>query len=126
MTDQFTQKALSKLKSELPGIKGQKESAMKKAVAEALESFCRQDAAFARAVAEGGSFANCMKAVAKGVGNSISDLEAYRKAVRFYFPEAEVRFAMTVETGGQPEPDAVLQEPAPPAERKILDLTDFL
>lgn len=126
MTDQFTQKALSKLKSELPGIKGQKESAMKKAVAEALESFCRQDAAFARAVAEGGSFANCMKAVAKGVGNSISDLEAYRKAVRFYFPEAEVRFAMTVETGGQPEPDAVLQEPAPSAERKILDLTDFL
>ena len=116
--------AVSRIKNDLPGIKGQKESAMKEAVAEALESFCKQDEAFARAVAGGGSFADCMKAVAKGVGNSISDLDAYRKAVRFYFPEADIRFAMTIETGGQPEP--LLPEPITPSERKILDLTDFL
>lgn len=134
MKNQYTDKALSKLKEELPGIKGQKESVMKKAVAEALESFCRQDESFAKAVAEGGSFSDCMKAVAKGTGSSISDLEAYRKAVRFYFPQAEVRFAMTVETGTRPaetgtktkEPDAIQQRPVPLTSRKILDLTDFL
>lgn len=132
MKNQYTDKALSKLKEELPGIKGQKELVMKKAVAEALESFCRQDASFAQAVAEGGSFSDCMKAVAKGTGNSISDLEAYRKAVRFYFPQAEVRFAMTVETGTKPaetgtkaaKPASIQPKPAPI--RKILDLTDFL
>lgn len=141
MSNQYTDKALSKLKEELPGIKGQKESAMKNAVAEALESFCRQDESFAQAVAEGGSFSDCMKAVAKGTGSSISDLEAYRKAVRFYFPQADVRFAMTVETGTKPaetgtqaaktgtkpsEPAAIQTEDVPVPDRKILDLTDFL
>ena len=141
MSNQYTEKALSKLKEELPGIKGQKESAMKNAVAEALESFCRQDESFARAVAEGGSFSDCMKAVAKGTGGSISDLEAYRKAVRFYFPKAEVSFTMTVETGTKPEetgtqaaktgtkpsePAAIQTEDVPVPARKILDLTDFL
>lgn len=124
MSNQIINDAVSKIKKELPGIKGQKEAVMKKAVAEALESFCRQDEAFARTVVEGGSFADCMVAVAKGVGNSISDLEAYRKAVRFYFPGAEIRFAMTIETGSAPEP--AVPEPAPVSSRKILDLTDFL
>ncbi len=117
----WQQQAIDKIKGGLPAITDRKDSAMKSAVAEALESFCRQDEAFARAVAEGGSFPDCMKAVAKGVGNSISDLEAYRKAVRFYFPEADIRFAMTVETGAQP-PAVDRPEPS----RKILDLTDFL
>lgn len=127
--NKYTAEALAKLKKELPEIKGSKESAMKKAVAEALESFCRQDDGFAQAVVLGGSFPACMKAVAKGVGGSISDLDAYKKAVKFYFPEAEVRFTMTVETGrGAHSGDAlpVVPEPAVPASRKILDLTDFL
>ena len=86
----------------------------------------------ARAVAEGGSFSDCMKAVVKGVGSSISDLEAYRKAVRFYFPQAEVRFVMTLETGTEPAETGTKAakagtNPAKPASgRKILDLTDFL
>lgn len=41
--------------------------AMKSEVGKALQDFCRQDAEFAQAVAQGGSFAGCMKAVAKGV-----------------------------------------------------------
>ena len=126
MSNQYIEAAIDRLKKELPGIKGQKESVMKRAVAEAMENFCRQDGAFARAVAEGGSFADCMKAVAKGVGNSISDLEAYRRAVRFYFPEAEIRFVMTIETGSAPEMAVSRPEPAPASSRKILDLTDFL
>lgn len=67
-----------------------------------------------------------MKAVAKNCGSSISDLEAFRRAVRFYFPGADVQFHMTVnlcasvETG---EPEQVED-----AKRKtvIIDLEDFL
>lgn len=63
--------------------------------------FCRQDAEFAQAVVQGGSFADCMKKVAAGVGNSISDLDAYKKAVQFYFPGAEVRMQLTIDLIGQ-------------------------
>ena len=49
---------------------------------DALLEFCRQNEEFAQAVAQGGSFQECMKAVAQGVGNCISDLEAYRRAER--------------------------------------------
>ena len=54
-------------------------SAMKNAVCEALDGFCRQDAEFAQAVVQGGTFTDCMKAVAKGCGSAISDLEAFRR-----------------------------------------------
>ena len=98
-----------------------KASAMAPAVKEALLSFCRQDEEFAQAVAQGGSFKDCMAAVAKGVGSSISDLEAYRKAVRFYFPGAEIRMTMSIDLIGAAE------LPAP--EKKtgiVLNLEDFL
>ena len=89
-------------------------------VREALTDFCRQDAEFAQAVAQGGSFKDCMAAVAKGVGGSISDLEAYRKAVRFYFKGADVRFRMEIDL-------CPTAEEAPrSAQKKILDIADFL
>ena len=59
---------------------------MKASVKEALESFADQDDEFAQAIVQGGSFSDCMKAVAKGCGQSISDLEAYQRAAAFYFP----------------------------------------
>lgn len=103
--------------------------AMKSAVCEALDGFCRQDAEFAQAVVQGGTFEDCMKAVAKGCGSSISDLEAFRRAVQFYFPGADVRFQMnvdlcaSVEVEEEPTPEPTL---APKTERKILSLEDFL
>ncbi len=78
-------------------VKGQKEGAMKQAVKDTLLNFCRQDEEFAQAVVQGGSFAECMTAVAKGVGTSISDLEAYKKAVSFYFPGAGIHMVMTID-----------------------------
>ena len=69
------------------------------------------------AVAQGGSFADCMTALAKGVGSSISDLEAYRKAVGFYFDGAQVEYSMTIRL-----------EPADTGrgrESIVLDLADF-
>ena len=41
-------------------------SAMKGLICEKLCIFCKQDSEFAQAVVQGGPFADCMKAVAKG------------------------------------------------------------
>lgn len=126
--------AVDKLKEGQKAVSGNKEKAMAHAVAARLESFCRQDAEFARAVAQGGTFADCMKAVANGVGSSISDLDAYKKAVRFYFPGAEVKMQLTISlTGEAAMPEPVAAEPAPEQKPNIIsldlrdsfDLSDF-
>ena len=125
--------ALAKLDDEqVKAVRGQKEHAMAGAVAGALRSFCRQSAEFSKAVANGGSFADCMAAVAKGVGQSISDVDAYKKAVGFFFPSADIRVQMHIDLGGE------AAAPAPAAEQKpelrvvksaspfSLNLDDFL
>lgn len=119
--NEYTELALERLEKEFASVSGAKPAAMKKAVREALESFIGQDDEFAQAVVQGGSFTECMNAVAKGVGSSISDLEAYRKAVQFYFKGAEVRMVMEIDLC----PNRVRAQPAGGG-RKILDLADFL
>jgi len=101
-------------------------SAMAPAVKEALLSFCGQDEEFAQAVVQGGSFKDCMDAVAKGVGVSISDLDAYKRAVQFYFPGAEIRYEMTVDLVGKAGGSFADTRDGSKKEAVILDLTDFL
>ena len=122
---EYLDQAINKLNQN--GHSGQKEKAMAAAVRRTLTDFCKQDGEFAQAVAQGGSFVDCMKKVAEGVGNSISDLEAYTKAVQFYFPGAEIRMQMTIDLIG----DAAKSEPEkstakPSAAGLILDITQFL
>lgn len=95
-------KAIEKLGEEKKTFKGdKKENAMVNAVYETLISFCRQDEEFAQAVAQNEkTLSDCLKAVAKGVGTSISDLDAYKKAVQFYFPGADIRCTMTIDLIG--------------------------
>ena len=99
---------------------------MKDAVRAALESFCSQDEEFAQAVVQGGSFADCMNKVASGVGNSISDLDAYTRAVQFFFPGAVIRMQMTIDLIGEAAaPAEAAPEPKKPA-GITLDFTQFL
>ena len=98
--DNWAEKALKKLDSERSSVSGQKESAMAGAVLATLKDFCKQESEFAQAIVEGGKFSECMKAVAKGVGHSISDLEAYKRAVKFYFPGAKINVQMTIDLVG--------------------------
>ena len=112
--------AKDKLMRGVKEVKGQKETAMKESVKTALLDFCRQDAEFAQAVVQGGTFSECMNAVANGCGNAISDLEAFRRAVRFYFPGADVKFHMTVNLCADVEAEAQAASP------KILSFRDFL
>ena len=66
---------------------------MHKAVRDALCEFCRQNAEFARAICETDKHLDgCLKAVAKGCGNGISDLDAFTRAVQFYFSGATISF----------------------------------
>ena len=114
------EQAEARLKDEYGKVKGQKEGVMKSAVRDALLEFCRQNEEFAQAVAQGGSFPDCMVAVAKGVGGSISDLEAYRRAVSFYFPGAGIQFSMKIDLC-----DSVKDVPHPDGPGIVLDLSDF-
>lgn len=123
MTTWFAQ-AKEKLSAQFKNVNGAKEGAMKSAVRDALLSFAEQNEEFAQAIVQGGSFADCMKAVAKGVGRSISDIEAYRKAVTFYFDGATVRFEMRVQLEPVAEEDA--SKTAAESGCILLSLDDFM
>lgn len=108
------------------GLKGKSKmgwaaQAMAGPVAEQLIDFCRQDAEFAQAVVEGGSFAGCMAAVGKNCGSVLSDLEAYRRAVQFYFPGAGVRSSITIDLYA-----GIRGDDAASKSGDIIDLTLFL
>ena len=139
----FLEQAREKLKKELPGVSGQKEGVVKLYVMEALLRFAEQDEEFAQAIVQGGSFKDCVAAVCKGVGNSISDLEAYRRAAAFYFPGSTVRFEMHIELAPEagdtvgadpqisPENDGSIRGSTPTEKLGakgglVIDLADFL
>lgn len=104
-----------------------KATAMKNAVLKALLDFAEQDEEFAQAVVDGGSFDKCMAAVAKGVGTSISDLDAYGRAVGFYFPGARIRMTMLIDLIGDAGGEISANEPGAGADGGlILDLSAFL
>lgn len=129
--NEFLSAALERLKNEAGTASGQKEKAMAGAVRKALEDFCRQEPEFAQAIVQGGSFKDCMAAVAKGVGSSISDSEAFAKAARFYFPGSRVRVVMEIDLiGDAGEEERIATEPSQPRNDKtvavkLLDLADF-
>ena len=92
---------IEKLKSEYKKFKGSgKEAAVSKPVFEALILFCK-DYNFELAVKDNpNTISDCIKKTMSGVGNSISDLELYQKAAAFYFPNAKISFAMSIDTDG--------------------------
>ena len=122
----YYEEAKQKLKKEAAAGKFDRyAAAMKSAVVKALEDFCRQSEVFAEAVAHGRSFEECMKAVAAGVKGSISDLEAYKRAVKFYMKDADIRFCMEITTDrGAAQKPAEQPNERPAAE--IIDLSAFL
>ena len=100
---------------------GQKEKVMAKAVADALQDFCKQDAEFAQAVAQGGSFKECMHKVAAWISSSISDIDAYKRAVQYYFPGAEIRVQMRIDLIG-----GAAEKPQQEQKGLLLNLEDYL
>ncbi len=122
---EYLEEAKTKLIEGAKASMGARANVMKKAVRDALIEFCSQDAEFAQAVAQGGSFADCMKAVEAAIkGSSISDFEAYGAAVRFYFPGAGIKCEMRInlcESVGAED----LPQPEKPKAGPIIDLSAF-
>ena len=94
-----------------------KENLMAPAVFAALKGFCQQNEAFAKAVTQGKAFPECLSFIAKGSGNALSDLDAYKKAVEFYLPGATVTMQLAIELPG----DAPAKSEAP----LVLNLMDL-
>ena len=67
------------------------------AVREALLKFSEQETEFAQAIVESGkNLKECCEHIVKDSGNCLSDIEVYRRAVKFYFDGADVEFEMRI------------------------------
>ena len=63
-------------------------AAVAEPVAKALHGFCRQST--------DRTFQECLETITKGIGQSISDVDIYQRAVGYYFPGAKIEFKMTI------------------------------
>ena len=129
--NEYRNEALKKLQSEFKSGKYDKYGQVMKAdVLRQLEDFIEQDAEFAQAVAQGGTFEDCMKAVAKSCGQHLSDVEAYRRAVAFYFPGATVKMQLTIDLIGDAAEKKEEYKPKHASDAKpdniVLDFRNFL
>ena len=107
-------KAKTKLESENKAFKGSREArAVRDYILKTLICFADQEPRFAEVICNTKrTFSECCAAVVHNAGGMISDLDAYRRAVQFYFPNAEVEFIMNVKlTGAVPTADE-MQKPA--------------
>lgn len=75
---------------------GRKELAIQADTVKAVELFCEQHPEFRQSVEQGGNFGDCLKHCVSGSAGAISDLEVFKRAAQFYFPEADVHFHMQV------------------------------
>lgn len=93
--------ATAKLDAELKAFKGgRKEAAVSSHVATTLKQFCKNEQ-FAMAVANcKKNLSACCEEIMKSVGTSISDIEVYRRAAKFYFPGSVVKFSMEIQIDG--------------------------
>lgn len=93
-------KAIEKLNSEYEASKkslGSAAAVMAPDTLKTLITFVKQDEEFADAIMQNSqTFGDCMKAVAKNCGRALSDFEAFRRAVKFYFPVAEIEYQMKI------------------------------
>ena len=114
----FKTLAIEKIDKELEEFKGDRYGeAVHTYVANALRDFCEKSERFAEVLYKTRrSMSDCIKEIMKGCGRHISDIEVYRRAARFYFPNSEVDFVMSITISGE-EPDEKYINKEPPKER---------
>ena len=118
----FIALAVEKLDTEAKAYKGNRYGdAVHSYVANALRSFIRQDVRFAEVFYKTKrSFSDCVREIMKGCGKAISDIEVYRRATKFYFPNSEVEFIMKITTEEAPDEKYMSKEPPKQKETKAL------
>ena len=133
----MTIRAIEKIEKELKEFKGDKYAmVMKDRCSEVLKNFCQQDEEFAQAIVQTDkTFSDCMAEVVKKIkGNQgISDLDAFKEIVAFYFPGAGINFSMTIDLCASVKKNITVSQstaPAEPPKKNALnisldDLLDF-
>ena len=82
-------------------------------VVKTLRGFIEEDDRFADVFANTArTISECCAAVVDKSGDVMSDLEVYRKAVQFYFPNADVEFKMNVRITGAAPSEEEMKKPA--------------
>ncbi len=105
--------AAEKIKKEFAEFTGgQKEKTVSSYVSNVLQDFCKEDERFAEVIYKTKrTLADCCVDIMKGCGNAISDIDVYRKAVQFYFPNSEIEFKMEIHiTGEAPTEEELAKE----------------
>lgn len=109
--------AVEKIKAEFEHFSGDtKAKAVSSYVSRILQDFCQQDERFAKVIYKfKRTLSDCCGEIMKGVSSHISDIDVYRNAVKFYFPNSEVSMNMSIEiTGEAPSEEEILKEADPP------------
>ena len=117
VTEDVTESAIKKINKENESFRGDRYgNAVHTYVANTLRDFCKQNETFAKVVLNTKrTLSDCCAEIMKGCGTSISDIEVYRRATKFYFPNAEVNFIMQVTlTGEEPDEEYLSKEAEKP------------
>ena len=112
--------ATEKIKAEFEHFSGDtKAKAVSSYVSNILQDFCKQDERFASVIYKfKRTLSDCCSDIMHGVGSHISDIDVYRNAVKFYFPNSEISMNMTIEiTGDAPGEDEIMKEAEKPKEK---------
>lgn len=101
--------AVEKIKNETSEFNGGiKERVIHTYVGNTLIGFCEQDTRFAEVLLKTKrTISDCCKYCLEGVTQSISDIDVYRRAVQFYFPNSEISMNMTITTGDIPDEEYI-------------------
>lgn len=87
-------------------------NAVKDEIFEMLCDLCNKSEAFEKVIVESDKTLNeCLEEITKGLGQSISDIELYRRAVQFYCPDADIHFDMRIEMPNEKASPSIV-EPA--------------
>ena len=121
----YSKMAVEKIAAELKDFKGDRYGmAVKDHVAATITHFCEQNERFAEVVYKTKrTLSDCCAEIMKGCGQSISDIDVYRGAVRNYFPNADIDFHMTITLTGEAPTEEEMsrvpeKKPATKAEKK--------
>ena len=107
--------ALNKIDEEVKSFKGdQKGKIVYTYVANVIKKFCEQNEKFAETVCKTRcSLSDCVKEILNGCDRSgISDIEAYRRATKFYFPNSEVEGHLIIHVTGEAPDDEYIEQEA--------------
>ena len=92
---------------DVKNIKGNYQIAIAPETAKALTEFCQQEQEFKQAIEQSDkTFQECLDYAVKNVKQSCSDMEIYSRAVKFYFPTAEIHFHMSIDLIGKAKAEA--------------------